>query len=292
MTVTIDFLADWKAYMLADITSQGCQVASLESLDSISYKFFNLRRRRLQARPRNVHESSELQCPADHSNGYQALKAKLAFGEDVTPYLSKLFLDADYNDLLLNDWGIHHFRLGETIDTSSGFIVRAGPILFAFVTRDDVYCINIFPHGVWAKQELIKILHRNWPAAIANFKLNGVPSLAHSISNQDIAKLRKAGVKIIVEVEPGVVYAPIGGGYSAAGTSMAATMQADKYRRVVRALEDHVRENIQMFLGKIAERGVMPANPPTFSLLVNNDGFLALETGSKIAFMLYPHSHT
>lgn len=289
MTITIDFSTDWKTYMLADIASQGYQVSSSEPLDSISYKFFNVRRRRLQACPRTVHESSEFQCPANLSNGYQALKAKLVAGDDVTPHLSKSLLDVDYDDPLLNDWGIHHFHLGQTVE-ASGFIDRTGPLLFAFVTPEDAYCINIFPHGAWTEQELIKILHRNWPAAISDFKLNGVLSLAHSVSNQDIAKLRKAGVQTMVEVGPGVVYGPMGGGYSTAGTSVRATMQSDKYRRIVRSLEDHVRENLQMFLDKIAEHRLTPANPPTFSLLVNDDGFLALETGSKVAFMLYPHN--
>lgn len=288
MTLTIDFSTDWKAYMLADIASQGYRIASSESLDSISYKFFNVRHRRLQARPRNFHESSEFQCPANHSNGYQSLKAKLVAGGDVTPHLSKLLLDVNYDDPLLNDWGIHHFHLGQTVE-ASGFIDRTGPLLFAFVTPDDVYCINVFPHGAWTEQELIKILHRNWPSAIADFKLNGVSGLAHSVSNQDIAKLRKAGVQTMVEVEPGVVYAPMGGGYSTAGTSVRATMQSNKYRRVVRSLEDFVRENLQMFLDKIVEHGLTPANPPAFSLLVNDEGFLALETGSKVTFMLRPH---
>lgn len=289
MTLTIDFSADWKAYMLADIAGQGYQVTSSESLDSISYKFFNVRRRRLQAHPRKVHESLEFKCPADHSNGYQLLRTKLLAGDDVTPHLSKLLLDVNYEDPLLNDWGIHHFHLGQAVE-ASGFIDRTGPLLFAFVAPDDVYCINVFRHGAWTEQELIRILHRNWPAAITEFRLNGVIGLERLVSNKDIADLRKAGVQTMVEVEPGVVYGPIGGGYSTAGSSVAATMQSDKYRRIVCSLEDHVRENIQMFLDKIAEHGLTPASPPTFSLLVNDDGFLALEAGSRVAFMLHPHN--
>jgi hypothetical protein len=289
MTLTIDFSADWKTYMLADIASQGYQVDPSEPLESISYKFFNVRQRRLQARPRNVHESSEFQCPAKHSNGYQALKAKLAAGDDVNPHLSRSLLNVDYNDPLLNDWGIHHFHLGQTVE-ASGFIDRTGPLLFSFITPDDAYCINVFPHGVWSEQELIKIIHRNWPDVISDFKLNGVLGLAHSVSNQDIAKFRKAGVQTMVEVGPSVVYAPVGGGYSMAGTSLRATMESQMYRRLVRSLESHVRENLQIFLDKIAEHGLSPASPPTFSLLVNDDGFLALETGSKVAFMLHPHN--
>lgn len=274
--------------MLADIVRQGYQINLSESIESISYKFFNLRRRKIEVRPRNIYESFELKCPVEHSAGYEALKNKLANGDDVTPYLSNLIFDINFSDQLLNDWGIYHFHLGQEIE-STGMINRTGPLLFALVTLDDIYCINIFHHNALTEQEMIRIIHRNWPEIIARFKLNGVCSLEHSVSNRDLTKLRKGGVQAMVEVETGVVYAPPGGGYSTSGAALRTIVESDNYKKMVCLLERHVRDNLTLFTDKLAELGLTPSNPPKFSLLINDSGFLALEKGSNCAFVIHRH---
>lgn len=289
MTVAVDFLSDWKYYMLSYLVSHGYQVNQAEPFNAISYKFFNIGRRRIQAVPRAVHESSDIACPVDYMAGFHALKAKFFAGDDVTPHLSKKLLSADYEDPLFNDWGIHHFHLGKSLG-SSGFTDRTGLLLFAFVTPSDAYFINVLPHGEWSDQELVRILHRNWPTAISHFCLKGVLGLSQPVSNQDIAQLRKAGIQTCVEVEQGVVYGSIGGGYSAAGTSIEATMQSGRYRQHVLNMETYVRENLDFFLKKISELKLTPANPPAFSLLINDDGFFAVEAGSQVAFFLHPYA--
>lgn len=289
MTVVIDFLSDWKRYLLSSLASQGYRVSHDETLDAISYKFFNVTRRRIQAIQRTVHESSALSCPDDVMAGYQALQAKFVAGDDVTPHLSKSILKADHEDPLFNHWGIHHFHLGINPD-SSGFTDRTGPLLFAFITPSDAYFINVLPHGAWSDQKLVHILHRNWPTVIAAFRLQGVRGLARPHANQSIAKLRKAGISTFVQVEPGVVYAPMGGGYSSAGTSIQATMDSDKYIMLVQHMETHVHDNMDIFLKKISERKRTPANPPAFSLRITDECFFAVETSSQVAFRLTPHA--
>lgn len=69
-------------------------------------------------------------------SGYKTLKAKFANGDDVTPHLSSNILNDTYEDYLLNDWGIHHFHLGQNI--SDGFAGRTGPLLFALITNSNV----------------------------------------------------------------------------------------------------------------------------------------------------------
>ena len=289
MTVVIDFFSDWKCYMLSYLIFHGYQVSQAEPLDAISYKFFKVIRRRIQAIPRVVYESSDITCPVEYMAGYQALKAKFAAGDDVTPHLSRKLLSANYEDQLLNDWGIHHFHLGESLG-SSGFTDRTGRLLFAFVTPSDAYFINVLDHEVWSDQDLVRILHRNWPTAISHFRLRGVLGLSRPVSNQEIAQLRKVGISTFVEVEQGVVYGPIGGGYSTAGTSIEATMQSVKYHQHVQNMETYVRENLDFFLKEISELNRTPANPPAFSLIINNKGFYAVETGAQVAFLLHPHA--
>lgn len=289
MKAIIDFKTDWKTHMLSDLKNQGYQVFSSDSEESISHRFFNVRRRRISVRPRLVYESSELSCPKGLEAGYENLKLKMLSGDDVTPHQSRNLLDVDYNDTLLNDWGFQHFHLGVNAGPSQ-YVERTGPLLFALVKEDAVYCIAVLPHGAWSEQELVKIAHRNWPAAIAQFKLDGAIGLSQQYTNNDIAALRKAGVQTLVEVEANAVYAPIGGGYSTARTSIAVTVQSDRYRALIDALQAHVIGNMQTFMQIIAKKGLAPACPPNFSLVVNQEGYFAVETGSSVRFLLHKHT--
>lgn len=288
MSVIVDFTSDWKKFMEDEISSQGYSVDANEDIHKISYRFFNLRKRHIAPVRRAVHESIGFSCPANLQNGYDILKAKLQTGQDVYPHLSKFLLKDDYEDSLLNDWGIHHLHLGVNPE-KSGFIERTGPLLFAHVTADSVYCLGIYPHGSWTQQDLIRVIHDNWPSVIAAKKINGVVGLSHIATDSDIAALRKAGVQTMIQLEPGVVYAPLGGGYSTAGTSIESTMRSDWYMRLIRNLEDHVKENLDKFTTRIRDLGHSHGNPPTFSLMVNEQGFFAVEVAAGVAFLLHAH---
>lgn len=287
MEIEIDLSSDWVEYLRSEITAAGYSVDATDSSDDLSYKFFNIRKRRVPALCRAVYESSKLSCPQEHQSGYASLKSKFANGDDVTPHLSKTILSDNYEDFLLNDWGIHHFHLGESV--SSGFAERTGPLLFALVKDSDVYCIDIKAHGAWNEQDMIRTLHEEWPEAIADYRIKGVLELSHQPTNDDVAKLRKAGVQTMVQVDEGVVYGPIGGGYSTAGTSMQSRMLADRYRRLVRDIEKHVTKNAGMFIEKIREHGLEPENKPRFQLLVDDKGFHVVELGSRVAFLVHSH---
>lgn len=289
MAVIVDFTSDWKQYVEHEISSQGYAVDTSEDLRSLSYKFFNLKRRRIAEVPRSVFEAKTFSCPANLANGYALLKKKLEGGHDVCPHLSKFLLRDDYEDSLLNDWGIHHFHLGENPERS-GFIERTGPLLFAHVTHDSAYCLGVYPHGSWTQQDLIRVIHENWPTVISAKKLNGIIGMSHTPTDDEIAQLRKAGVQTMVQVAPGIVYAPLGGGYSTAGTSVESTMRVNWYMRLIRNLEDHIKENTDKFTTRIRELGHTHGNPPSFALMINDQGFFAVEKGSGVAFLLHPHA--
>lgn len=195
----------------------------------------------------------------------------------------------DCEDLLLNDWGIHHFHLGQNPE-KSGFIERTGPLLFAHVTADSVFCLGVYPHGSWTQQDLIRVIHENWPGVISTKKINGIIELSHTLTDDEIAQLRKAGVQTMVQVAPGIVYTPLGGGYSTAGTSVESTMRVNWYMRLLRNLEDHIKENTEKFTARISELGYTHGSPPSFALMINDKGFFAVERSSSVAFLLHPHA--
>lgn len=285
MEIEIDLTSDWTEYLRSEIVAAGYSASAADSLDELSYKFFNIGKRRVPDRRRAVHESRHLQCPQEHQLGYAALKSKFLNGDPVTPHLSKTILSDTYEDYLLNDWGIHHFHLGQNV--SNGFAERTGPLLFALVTDSAVYCIDIKAHGAWSEQVLIRTLHDEWPEVIQNYRINGVLGLAYQPTNDDIANFRKAGVQTMVQIEEGVVYGPIGGGYTTAGTSMESRMLANRYNRLVIDLEKHVREHAEMYVTKIRESGVEPSGKPCFELLINEKGIYVVEMGSRVGFLLH-----
>lgn len=288
METSIDFLADWKHYMQSRIVDWGHEISSDDSFDAVSYRFFNIENRRIESRPRKVHEAVGFSCPQAHSIGYGRLRAALQVGEDVNPYLSRSLLKPDYSDPLLNDWRIHHFHLGDEID-DSGFVARTGPLLFAMVFRKDVLCIAVMPHGSWSKQMLVETVHRNWPQAIEPYRLKGVLGLSRDVSDDDIAFLRKGRVNTFVEIEPGVVYGMIVGGYSTAGTSCMAQMQSMKHEQLIIDLQAHVVNNIDIFLRSIESSGKCIFNKSEFRLHVNDEGFYAVETVTRTGFLLLRH---
>lgn len=80
---------------------------------------------------------------------------------DVHKYLSKKLYESDYNDMLLNDWGIYHFHLGIP-GAGEKFAPRTGKLLFTLISKEDFYCITIGNHGDWNPQNLLEIVHKNW----------------------------------------------------------------------------------------------------------------------------------
>jgi hypothetical protein len=68
-------------------------------------------------------------------------------------------------------------------------------LLFARFPNNYAYLINIFPHGVWAEQELVGIIHRNWPESISDYRVTRIGvRLAYTQNYEVIAKLREAKI--------------------------------------------------------------------------------------------------
>ena len=275
--------------MLSEIVRLGYSASNNEPINSISYKFFSIKQRRIEPRPRRVHESAEFTHPVDHSAGYSALKEKIQLGEDLSPHLSKSLLDEGYKDMLLNDWGIHHFHLGTAID-NTGFAQRTGPLLFAWVSEDEFFCIKVLLHGSWSQQELIQIIYKNWPQLIAANCIKTKHSSAYFLSDEDISKYRKLRIQTFIEIEPNVVCGITGGGYSAAGTSLKAQTQSMKYEQLVLNLECQVRENIDIYARLIAKEEFVSGKPLSLNLCVDSDGFYLTEAASQAKLFLHPHN--
>jgi len=143
---------------------------------------------------------------------------------------------------MLNDWGVHHFHLGENM--KGDFIERTGPLLFALLVEDKFYAIGIFSHGAWADQDIVEIIHRNWSDVVEKYKIKGVAS-ATQLTEQERLTLRKKNANSLVTVQDGTVYAPLGGGMVCSGFNVQAVMTKDRQKVMLRNLEEQLDSQLE-----------------------------------------------
>ncbi|HIF9534263.1 TPA: hypothetical protein ACX6S0_002622, partial [Photobacterium damselae] len=137
---------------------------------------------------------------------------------------------------------IHHFHLGETME--GNFIKRTGPLLFALLVDNKFYAIGIFDHGSWADQDLVEIIHRNWPNVIDKYQIKGIVS-SSPLTEQERLYLRKVNGNSFVTVQDGTTYAPIGAGVVSAGFNVQAVISKDRQRAFLRSLEEHLESQLE-----------------------------------------------
>lgn len=172
--LTVDFEADWADY-LREIGLPACDLKFDESrsLKDNTMRFLNAYNRRIPPpQPRTVHESRELSIPHEYERDYLALKEIIRSGGDLKPYLSRDIIKKkrpDRNDGLLNAWGIQHLHFRPE---------GTGYLLFCKIAATDLFVIQTLPHdegGLWVNEQLLQILHDNWPEEIASGRLRGLP---------------------------------------------------------------------------------------------------------------------
>jgi hypothetical protein len=285
--LVLDFLGDWKTMLLTDLSAWGYVVDPATDVITVSNIYFSALRRRIAPKPRRVHESQEFQCPADRDGAYQTLKAKIEIGDDLTPHLSDRLVKVDFQDQMLNDWGIYHFHFGNGRPSRKpGFVDRTAPLLYAYVTEADLYAIDVLPHKHWSNLELLRVIHRNWPEAIAAFRVSGILNVSYNPSDQERQLRRNNGIMGLVQIAPGITYYSPGGGYTSNNMPIRAVISTDHYRRRIADMETRVKADVATLLRLIADHGRTPASPPEFKLEAHGTLFMAREVGSNVVFPL------
>lgn len=272
--VNADFRRDWTQHIKNELLNAGLDLQNLDG-EKVCQAYFNYKKRLIPSRPRTVLVSKELKCPDLLIPGYNAFKQKTEVGDDLTPFLSTRIEDLNYDDDLLNDWGIHHIHLGTTID-GRGFIDRTGPLLFVRFTNDIAYFIAIMPHGSWTKQEMLKILYHNWPESIEPYRAHGFSRLNFTPTDKDIKNARNGHLNLMIEIEPGAIYIPPGGGLNTAGGSIEVIMVSDRYLRFLRDIEKHLKDNIDDILIEAGAK-VDDTDEVGFHLEIKDNSFYAVD---------------
>ena len=249
--IEIDLCGDYSELVRNWMKYHGVQ--SDKNGEDLWYEYLNMQKKSVRPQKRVVHYSKEFTCPPEVELGLKLLERKFENGDDVSLHLSKDATSPSEFDGLLYDWGIYHFHLGEVIDNQTGRIERTGPVLFAKVDNENVYCINIYNHGKnvqqpWSKQEMLRIIHNNWPQTIAKWKLpDGIELYPENIlpsSDTQYASLRKSGISMPIFIDKGIAYFSPGGGYMSTGHSQEIVRYCQKIHNTLKLNELYVRESL------------------------------------------------
>lgn len=282
--IEMNFKEDWKVFLISLLNEHGYTINPSLSPSEVSIIYFNWKRRVVDIKKRKVNISKELRCPKKYRHAFREIISKIERGFDITPHLSKLIKDVKYKDLLLNDWGIHHLHLSKkfTEDSSKKFVDRTKEVLFVKFDQENAYFIQILDHKSFSDQELVRIMHRNWPEMMKRYRMNGF-QLEHPLTNENIHELRKLGGNTFIEVEPGVAYMPPGMGLTSARTSVEATRNSQYYMNNLSMFELHIRKNIGSIIkeAEINSNNNMPKKL-RFALHVYGSHFKAVEVNTNV----------
>jgi hypothetical protein len=265
--ITADFLADWYEMQKAALCQMGYVPSPDDTQDKISLAFYNLERRMISMNRRTVHQSRELTCPVEDRPGLNDVLKKAAKGSDLRPHQSTKLLQADYDDALLNDWRIQHLHLGTAPHKKMpGFMSRTGAVLYAYITAEEFFAINVLDHTAFAQQRLLQIIHRNWPKLIEPFRAKGTLGLEFNPSDDDIKIARHSFINAATEID-GAVYMSPGGGYASNGTSAEVVFRHDNARELFLRVQDYIARNIDQLAEQ--QRSIGPTMVPPYHFKLN-----------------------
>jgi hypothetical protein len=220
-----------------------------ETLDQfeviISFAWFDLRR--LPQKKWKVHFSKEItqnQFFINNKEYIERLREKAESGEDLTPHASTLITNIQGKDDMLADWGIYHLHPGhgQKRPSSSGFVNRAGELIFVFPHGNDLYFLDILDHGAWTNFSLIQIIHENWPLIIESYKLKGALGLSHEPTETELYELRKHQINSAFRIVDSFYMGP-GGGLASDGSSAKAVRMAMNVKKLLENYSLQLKED-------------------------------------------------
>ncbi len=208
---------------------------------SLAARYFEMLNRRITPLPRRVYFSEEIHESLGELTREKVAKQRekaasaweavflirhlLTEGENVNCFLSKGIDSATGErslDGLLWDFGMHHFHLSKEVK-GSGFVKRSDYLLFAIVAQEDAYFVDVRLHPPrrgdigWVRQDLLRIMHSNWPELVEPNILRGVKGT--ELTDEEKQELRRKNVNCAVQMGDNAI-APIGGGMVADGSSL------------------------------------------------------------------------
>ncbi len=283
IAIDIDLPRDLGDFFRDKIVQLGYDEKGLDDPAKSVRTYLSVSRRLVSLKPRRILRAKDFVCPPNFCQGLNNIESTIRSGGDLTPHLSDSIEHRDYQDQLHLHWGIHHLHLGATMQPN-GFIKRTKYLLFCRFDDDSAYLIAVLPHKVWTKQSLVTTLHDNWPDSIGNFRLRGVEG--DSLEDKQIRSLRKRNMNYCIEMEDGIVYAPIGGGVACSGDNTLDVIRADRLLFWAEDMQQKIISDFKEVEKRANKRGIFFADPAKFKLSLKGKTFFAVEVHSGYSLPL------
>lgn len=282
-----DFFDDWVSILKDTLSSRwGYDVSSIPDSD-IPLVYFNSEKKRPEKQIRKLILADSFSCPQEVRVGWEKLRERVESGKDLTLNLSKKIHKHNYKDPMLNDWGIHHFHLNENMNGEFSHGTRL--LVFALLVDDSFYAIGIFDHDSWVDQEIVEIMHRNWPTVLGKYKIRDI-ILTNQFTKTERLTLRAKNANSFVTVGDGTVYAPIGGGSTGSGFGTEAAMKTISQKRMLRNLEKHLAGQLESLRDTLEEQGYEGELEIEASLEITETKYIALLPKYSVSVILLSKS--
>ena len=253
----MDFLSDLKLAIVSEFRHQGISFPECADVDLLASRYLEMRIRRIEPGLHKVHFSEEIHDslgnlaretdPKVHEKALEAwgtvfhLRHLFESGDTVMSFLSKEVNNTEPKkpDGLLWDYAMHHLHLSRK-DDGDGFVKRSDWLLFVIVADQEVFFVDVRPHEdpekfQWVRQDLLDIVHSNWPELAESRVLHGFTGA--KVTNAEKLELRRKNINVAHEVG-GRAIAPLGFGTTGDGHSRLCRFLADKF---LYELEEHRR---------------------------------------------------
>ena len=277
---------------LADIIKQQFDQANISYDDNIDVhdlvtRYLEILNRRLVPTPRRVHLSDEIHDSlgklAHESNTEQREKAleawrtvfyirnQLIKGGNVTRFLSKGVNDLASKDKMLWDFGMHHFHLNRILESSGDFVERSDYLLLAVITDADAYFVDVRPHRDpqslgWVRQDLLDIVHSNWPELIEANIIRGIKG-GSVRTDEEIKELRRKNINHTAQFGDKVVIS-LGGGMMTDGSSMRCRLWVSKLLHEIKRHQEFFDSQPEELRSSLEANGIELAGKMEFELVL------------------------
>lgn len=252
-SLEMDLVRDLELFMEKEMKRVGINPSNTRD---ISYEYFNTLKRMISIRPRNVVYSKEFQYPKEYKEALLEFEDNAQKGKNLNKYQSDKITRPEESDDLLNDWNIFHFHLSKRF-RNDGFVKRSDYQIFAWITDNCIYMIQVYPHKedfLYCKQELLEIIERNWPKLLEPYRLKDIVKLNEQFDDEQYEKIREAHITTLVQTKNNKVYGLLGGGYMSDGSSGEAIRNEYFWNNRLKICEDIIRRNMTSIMNVIREQ--------------------------------------